>query len=149
MSWNLIPAELRERPQWAICGGDKAPCTVVNGKVTYASVMSLTLGCVLKTLAKLLIVVVLILGLSFRKTTLYLYRLDVKDAENCPDHPELWTTQEDYDLYYRMMKTYASYTESSVSGKGLHIWVRADVGAGRKRGNVEIYSRQRFYCNHR
>ncbi|QFR59655.1 hypothetical protein P6F33_gp54 [Pseudomonas phage Quinobequin-P09] len=25
--------------------------------------------------------------------------LDVKDAQNCPDKPELWTTPEQYDLF--------------------------------------------------
>lgn len=145
MSWNLIPAELRERPQWAICGGDKAPCTVVNGKVTYASVNEPNTWMRFEDACQAAYSRGLNIGFILSENDPYTcIDLDVKDAENCPDHPELWTTQEDYDLYYRMMKTYASYTESSVSGKGLHIWVRADVGAGRKRGNVEIYSRQRF-----
>lgn len=145
MSWDLIPAELRERPQWAICGGDKAPCIVVNGRIMLASVNEPNTWMKYEDACKAAYNRGLNIGFILSDSDPYTcIDLDVKDATNCPDHPEKWTTRADYDLYYRIMKSYASYTESSVSGKGLHIWVRADIGAGRKRGNVEIYSRQRF-----
>jgi len=70
--------------------------------------------------------------------------LDVKDAQNCPDKPELWTTPEQYELFYRIMQGFDSYAEASRSGKGLHIWVRGNIGKGVRRDGVEIYSQERF-----
>ena len=57
--------------------------------------------------------------------------LDVKDAVNAPDTPSLWTTKEQFDLYSVFMTTMESYSETSVGGKGLHIWVG---GNDRQRG---------------
>lgn len=36
------------------------------------------------------------------------------------------------------------FVERSVSGEGVHIFVEALEAPGRRRGNVEFYSRQRF-----
>ena len=70
--------------------------------------------------------------------------LDVKDATTHPNHPLEWTTQDDFDRYWRICQTFNSYTEMSTSGKGLHIWVRGNIGAGCKRDGVEVYSQERF-----
>ncbi len=70
--------------------------------------------------------------------------LDVKDKDNYPDNPEVWTTQADLDRYWRITQEVSSFTEVSRSGKGLHIWVRGKIGEGRKRQGVEIYSQERF-----
>ncbi len=55
---------------------------------------------------------------------------------------------QDPDLLARQHKIYAafnSYSEFSPSGKGLHIIIKANIPAGRKRGSVEIYSDKRFF----
>lgn len=38
-----------------------------------------------------------------------------------------------------------SYTEYSPSGKGVHIIVKAEVPHGRKRSNIEVYSKERYF----
>ncbi len=44
-----------------------------------------------------------------------------------------------------IVRSLNSYTEISPSGKGLHIWVRAEMDvAGRRHGKVEIYSSKRY-----
>lgn len=145
MTWNNIPQELKELPQWLLCGQDKVPKTIKDGRLVFASVtnpdtwLSFETACAAATSRGLNI------GFVLSENDPYsCIDLDVKDAENCPDHPEKWTDQEQYDLFYRIMKNFASYTETSVSGKGLHIWVRGFIGEGKRRGNVEIYSQSRF-----
>jgi hypothetical protein len=69
--------------------------------------------------------------------------LDVKDPEN-EVNPAKWTTQEDFDRYQKIMDVFDTYTEHSVSGKGLHLWLFGRIGAGARRGGVEAYSQERF-----
>lgn len=70
--------------------------------------------------------------------------LDVKDANTHPSKPEVWTTQEDFNRYWRICQFFDSYTETSQSGKGLHIWLKGNIGQGCKRDGVEVYSQERF-----
>lgn len=44
-----------------------------------------------------------------------------------------------------IFKTFNSYSESSPSGKGLHIIIKASVFSGRRRSNIELYSSERFF----
>lgn len=60
--------------------------------------------------------------------------LDVKDDTA----PELVAN------FQSAVRKFDSYTEYSRSGKGFHIWVRGNVGAGARRGGVELYDRERF-----
>ncbi len=75
--------------------------------------------------------------------------LDVKDADSVdakgnPLPEDKWTTPEELELYQRIIQSFNSYTERSRSGKGYHIWVHGNIGAGRRRRGVEIYSRSRL-----
>lgn len=70
--------------------------------------------------------------------------LDVKDAATHPDEPDKWTSADDFQRYMSIVQTMDSYTERSKSGKGLHIWVRGNIGKGFRRDGVEIYSQERF-----
>ena len=70
--------------------------------------------------------------------------LDVKDATTHPHTPAVWTTPDDFGLYTNIVKHFDSYTERSTSGKGLHIWVEANLGKGFHRGGIEVYSQERF-----
>ena len=40
--------------------------------------------------------------------------------------------------------TFESYTEKSFSGNGVHIILKGDNQAGRRKGNVEVYSQERY-----
>jgi primase-polymerase (primpol)-like protein len=70
--------------------------------------------------------------------------LDVKNAYNAPDKPEKWTKAEVLEGYWSFAQKLNSYTERSISGQGLHVWVKGKVGRGAKRDGVEIYSQERF-----
>ncbi len=60
-----------------------------------------------------------------------------------------WATPDQYELYQRIILNFASFTEYSRSGKGFHIWVKGNIGKGRRREGVELYSQERFICLYR
>ncbi|MGL6211970.1 MAG: hypothetical protein ACRC14_19260, partial [Paracoccaceae bacterium] len=60
--------------------------------------------------------------------------LDVKDE----------TTADDMARFNSILTSFNSYSELSRSGRGMHIWVRGNIGPGCKRGGVEVYSQERF-----
>lgn len=70
--------------------------------------------------------------------------LDVKDAETHPGKPELWTSADDFQRFVSIINTFSSYTERSRSGKGIHVWVRGNIGRGFRRDGVEVYSQERY-----
>ena len=71
--------------------------------------------------------------------------VDVKNRFNAPNNPEKWTPVEVMNGYWHFATQVAcSYTESSISGQGLHIWVRGKIGRGVKRQGLELYSQERF-----
>ncbi len=51
---------------------------------------------------------------------------------------------EDIRLYAHLVEYFDSYTERSRSGKGLHIWVGAEIGRGARKRGIEVYSQERF-----
>ncbi|WAX22397.1 primase/helicase [Pseudomonas phage MiCath] len=145
-AWGRLPAELKALPQWCLAGADKSPLSVdAKGNLYRASVVSPTTWLDFNTACREALERGLKIGFILSEEDPYsCIDLDVKDAQNSPDKPELWTTPEQFDLFYRILQTYDSYSEASQSGKGLHIWVRADIGAGCKRDGVELYSKERF-----
>jgi hypothetical protein len=54
------------------------------------------------------------------------------------------TTKERLDLYDSVVHSYDSYAERSIGGQGIHIWCKGNIGLGRRRDGVEIYSQNRF-----
>ncbi|MBN2971963.1 AAA family ATPase [Roseomonas aeriglobus] len=54
------------------------------------------------------------------------------------------TSAEDLERFGSIINAADSYTEHSRSGRGWHVWVRAEVGPGRRRDGVEVYSQERF-----
>lgn len=147
--WARIPIELRRRPQWCYTyPGDadvlrrKAPRKKGNALASDTSPadwMHFEEACLHAEQVGGEIGYILTAEDEFTCID-----LDVKDATTDPNKPEVWTTQDDFDRYWRICQAFDSYTELSQSGKGLHIWVRGNIGPGCKRDGVEVYSQERF-----
>lgn len=145
-AWARLPVELRYLRQWCLAGENKAPLSVgPDGKLFNASVTQPSQWLDFETAAKFALAYNYDVGFVLHQSDPFTcIDLDVKDAINAPDNPDKWTTPEQYDLFYRIMLGFDSYTESSRSGKGLHVWVKGKIGAGVRRDGVEIYSQERF-----
>ena len=160
--WANIPEELKERPQWVVSGASKAPLYLKNEEVIGAKStdpatwMSFNDACKLACDNRDLItthtdkhgIKTTQQGYSIgymlsAKDPFTCIDLDVKDATNCTDASQ-WTTPDQYDRYWSMVQAFNSYTETSRSGKGLHIWVRGNIGIGCRRDHVEVYSQERY-----
>lgn len=159
-----MPEALRERPQWAVAGASKAPMAVdAKGKLFNVSVtapgqwMSFEAAVELaEANSETVTTWVNPQGVTITQTGFtvgYILNeadpftcidLDVKDASTHPDDPSKWTSADDFQRYMSIVQTLDSYTERSKSGKGLHIWVRGNIGKGFRRDGVEIYSQERF-----
>lgn len=160
--WANIPEELKERAQWAVSGASKAPLYLKNEKVIGAKStdpatwMSFNDACKLAWNNRELItthvdkhgIEVKQQGYSIgymlsAEDPFTCIDLDVKDASNCTDASQ-WTTPDQYERFDSIIKIFNSYTEYSRSGKGFHIWVKGNIGEGRRREGVEVYSQERF-----
>jgi hypothetical protein len=154
---------MRERPQWAVAGADKAPLGMANGTLVNTSVNrpSEWMSFEQAVAAALMFQQVVTThtskeGVTVRKTgydlgymlheadPLACIDLDVKNEVTHPNRPEKWTSPDELQRHDAIVATMESYTERSRSGVGRHVWVRAEVGPGCKRDGVELYSRQRF-----
>lgn len=139
--WGSIPEDLQRVQKWCIAGEDKSPYThtghrasVVNPEhwgdwysvTTVAASRGAHIG--------------FVLGEDDPFTCI---DLDIKDADN-ESNPEKWTSPDQLAFFHRVIEYFNSYTEYSRSGKGFHIWIRGDIGAGCRRNGLEVYSRERF-----
>lgn len=133
---EFLPVEMRERPQWAIAGRDKRPLRATpdgqlhNAKVDEPSTWHHFHDAVAIARQH---------GLNVG------YILTEDDPFTCIDldvKPN--TTDEDKARFRSIIETMNSFTEVSVSGNGIHIWVRGKIGRGARRDGVEIYSQGRF-----
>lgn len=150
--WAHIPPELRERPQWLVAGPSKAPLGITANGTTYnASVTEPRTWCSFDVAAQYAYTHGLQIGYVISADDPFCcIDLDWTDEESQkrkgkPVDPSKWSANcGDANRYNLIMQVFQTYTERSVSGKGLHLWVRADIGAGRRRDSVEIYSQERF-----
>ncbi len=135
-----IPAELQERKQWVLWRAEtdkghvtKRPCTT-SGKLA-----STTNPADWDTFSNVLSILGYSgIGFVFTKDDPYCFI----DLDDCID-PQ---TQEIEDWALNIIKRLNSYTERSVSGRGIHIIARAKLPqGGRRKGNFEIYDADR-YC---
>jgi hypothetical protein len=62
--------------------------------------------------------------------------IDLDDPEN---------NQEIIQRHRKIMESFHSYAETSPSGNGVHIIIKADIPSGRRRGKVEMYSSERYF----
>jgi len=140
MHHEYIPDELKALPQWC-CASDgrfgKAgmPLNPVTGMAadptdpsTWAS-FEYTLDIARR--------MNLPIGLMLTRADPYTI-IDLDNKEHNPATPD------EMARYLKMIETYDSYTELSNSGRGYHIIVRGDIGAGRRRDKIEVYSNDRF-----
>ena len=139
--WKNIPLELRNQPQWCMADPDKRPLTAEGLPASSTNSNTWTdfnVACQAAHSKGLGI------GYMLHESDPFTcIDLDVKDAENCTDQ-RLHTTPEQFKRYDSIRINLDSYTEYSKSGKGLHIWVRGNIGKGCRRDGVEIYSQERF-----
>lgn len=135
--WFELPAEMRERRQWAVStltvGADGKPDKSPRRSdgaamdwrnplewLTFEQAVSAgfpAIGFILSPVDPFTII-----------------DLDVKDD----------TPQEHLDRYGQIMAAFASYTELSQSGKGLHIVLHGRIGGGLRRDGVEVYDQDRY-----
>ncbi|WP_312784454.1 AAA family ATPase [Brevundimonas sp.] len=131
--WRRIPAELRERPQWAIAVGDKRPQTPSGRPASVSDPSTWTdfsTACEAASRAGGEIGFML-----SENDPLVVIDMDVKD-DTPPDH---------IDGYERLAEASGGYVERSRSGRGLHAWVEGHLeGGGCRRDGVEVYDRARF-----
>lgn len=151
LQYSNLPAELKSSDQWCIAGPEKAPYHVGPQGVLHASLHRPDQWCSFtKVIADANVTGAP--GIGFMLTyedPWTCIDLDVCNAETQrlkgePYDPEKWTTQEQLDRFASIIKHFDSYTEVSMLGWGVHIWVRGRVGAGARRDGVEIYSQERF-----
>jgi hypothetical protein len=145
--WENIPTELIWTPQWCLAGPNelgqmKVPMTVhgtkakSNDPTTWTTFQNACDAAIARGWG---------IGFVLSANDPYsVIDLDVKDADNLPDKPEKWTTPEQLARYASIVESFSSYTEVSTSGKGVHIWLLANIGMGRKREGIEVYSQERF-----
>lgn len=148
--WDCLPEELRWNRQWCIAGPDKSPYSVSNGVLYRADVTNPRQWLDFETACEVAEQHGAGIGYVLSSSCAYTcIDLDVVDAETQvakgkPVDPTKWTTQKELDRYWKIVQAFDSYTEKSKSGKGLHIWVRGNIGEGCRRDGVEVYSQERF-----
>jgi len=127
--YNNIPAELTALPQWVCANADKIPINPRTGR--YASTTDpATWG----TYEKALEAGHPYIGFVFTDGDPYA-GIDL-------DHPE---TSEQEERHQKIVKEFESYTETSRSGKGVHIIVKGKIPNAVKRDNVEVYDEKRYF----
>lgn len=149
--WAHIPQELRDRNQWLVAGASKAPLGIAeNGSTFNADVNDRNSWLPFAVAAEyaykhgLAIGYVLSNDDPFTCVDLDWTDKESQERKGKPVKPEEWSTQEDLNLYYQIIQRFATYTELSTNGKGLHLWARGKIGLGCRVQGVEIYSQQRF-----
>jgi primase-polymerase (primpol)-like protein len=148
--WQHIPAELRERPQWAVAGPDKSPWTPqdyrasvdkpgtwapFNQAARYASSRGFNVGYMLDASDPFCVI-----DLDWCNAESQVRKGKVIDKSK-------WSTPADAERYWRIVQGFDSYTERSTYGNGLHIFIKADIGEGCKPSKppgIEVYSQARF-----
>lgn len=141
--YDNIPLELRQRLQWVVWRYE----TLANGKLTkvpytpagtHASVTDPATWCDFVTACEAARAVNMS-GIGFVLTHGDPYC--IIDLDNKLDKP---IDADEWKVHERILNAFPCYTERSVSGRGYHIVFRGTLAQGRRRGNVEVYSAERY-----
>lgn len=130
--YENIPMELRERLQWVVAGPDKVPLNPRTGQP--ASVVDPATWGTFNDACRA----------GMKHIGFVLTHADpycIIDLDNKVEKP---VTQEEWAVHQRILTQFESYTERSASGRGYHIVIRGSLPRGRRRGNVEVYSAERY-----
>lgn len=127
-----IPLELRALPQWCAARTDAVPVDPNTGHLAKVDDPS-TWGTYDQAVATGLPHI----GFVFSATDPYTV-IDLDDKEYAP------ATEADKQAFANIIKYFQTYTEQSRSGRGWHLICRGNIGMGRRRGHVEVYSQGRF-----
>lgn len=145
-----IPYELRLLPQWAISNENKNPMSTDGTNIFFISVtdprywLSFDQAVYYSKLFNLDIGFILHESDPFTCIDLDIIDEQSQRRKNQPIDETKWSTQEDFNRYWSMIQKFNSYTEVSKYGKGLHIWVKGNIGPGMRRDGVEVYSQERY-----
>lgn len=143
--WGRLPAELRQLNQWVLAGPDKTPLSV-NGQGELYNASSTDPAQWLSYAAAAHYAAERGLGIGFVLSANDPYTcidFDVKDASNEPDASK-HTHPDAYWYFWELAQKWDSYCELSRNGKGMHLWVRANIGKGVRRFPFEMYSQERY-----
>lgn len=127
-----IPQELRALPQWVVAYPDAIPLNPRTGWKADPT-QPASWGTFEQSVATGLPHVGFVLSSGDPYTI-----IDLDDKVSNP------ATDEERAFFAHLIRSFDSYTEVSRSGRGYHIVVRGNIGAGRKHGHIEIYSQERY-----
>lgn len=154
-AWCRLPAELRGLRQWVIAGPDKMPLSVdTQGRLYAASSVDPEQWLSFDAATYYAQLHGYGIGFMLHKDDPYTcIDFDICDIESQrrkgqPIDESKWTTPGQWSYFWEAIaEPFDSYTEVSLWGKGLHIWVRAKMpgtGKGIRNGALELYSQERY-----
>lgn len=143
MLMSNIPAEMRERRQWACCAithkddpSHKRPMNPING--FWASTTNPKhWGTFEQAVAFASKKENYAIGFMLSKDDPFC----IIDLDNKEDNP---VSDETLAWYDELARESGSYVERSISGRGLHVVIKAEIESGRNKQNCEIYDNDRF-----
>jgi hypothetical protein len=153
--WGRLPAELRERPQWIIVGDlvNKVPLSVDSNGNLYAAKttdpsqwMPFELAAYHASQRGYAVGYVLSADDPFTCIDFDVCDEESQRRKGKPVDADQWTTPDQYYWFRGLCENFDSYTEISVWGKGLHLWVKGKLpgGKGIRKGHVEMYCQERY-----
>jgi len=133
--YNNIPEELKRLPQWVCCHDTEtkillSPFTLKPASVTNPNTWGTYLDALNANTKHI--------GFVFTENDPYC----VIDLDDKPNNP---ATEEQRNLFQAILKQFDTcYTEISQSGFGVHIITKGPIFSGCRKGNVELYSKERY-----
>jgi hypothetical protein len=144
--WANIPAEMRQRKQWAVSTLFIGPDGKVDKKPRRADGREMEWKNPLQWLSFEEAVSSGHAGIGYILSAgdpFTIIDLDVKDATNEID-PVKWTTEEQKARHTAIFSAFPSYAELSQSGTGVHIILYGKINGGLNRDRVEVYDQERY-----
>lgn len=145
-----IPQEMRSYAQWVVAGDNKIPMiwngnTLVKADPVGGPWMDFdsAVGCAGHY--GMYIGFVLTQNDPFTCIDLDTKDCKSKDKNGHPVAPKAWTAPSTLDeIHNRVLTTFTGYQEVSKSQKGVHIFIKGDIGQGFRKYGMEVYSHQRY-----